>query len=129
MSNPDPTKVLFSSRYGYFINVDDAVQGSVTIPSASRASGSITDFTITLPKSTNCRYSNAKVNYSTDTSGLWHIIANLRFQLDTYFQIIPRIAYLTNSIVVHVLLYNGDASSQTNTAVTVTARIRPQSVS
>jgi hypothetical protein len=130
MSSPDPTKVLYSARYKYFINIDDAVESSVSIPAASRTAGSATDFTITLPKSADCRYANVKLNFSTDTAGVWHLMPATDFTLDANFGIANRIAYLTNSVVIHLFLFNNDGvSAHTNTAVTVTARIRPQSVS
>jgi hypothetical protein len=130
MSNPDPTKILFSLRNKYFINIDDAVQNTVTIPATSRAGGSATEFTITLTKDTNCRYANVKLNYSNDTANTWHLMPAVDYTIDANFKIANRIAYLTNSVVIHLFLINNDPSTaHTNTALTVTARIRPQSVS
>jgi hypothetical protein len=66
----DPSKVIFSTQYRYFLNYDSKT-GSVSVPSTAYALGEAKSYTVTIPITRVKDFSQVLVNFSFD-SGKWY---------------------------------------------------------
>lgn len=119
MSNPDPSKIIFSSRYKYFLNYDNQT-GSVTIPATSIAAGHYTTGTISIPISNNQDFSQVQINYSSDGTK-WYSFPIADVVLDANFTITTVGSYGSSNLTLTFYVVNQTGSTHTSTAVTIQA--------
>lgn len=121
MSNPDPSKILFSTRYKYYLNYG-STSGSVSIPSTSYTSHTAKSYQIVIPVDRTSDYTNVKLNFSHDSSK-WHNFPTADIILDSNFNIAIVGSYSSNSLVLTFYVVNQTGSTVNNTASTITANV------
>ncbi len=119
MSNPD--KVIFSSRYKYFLN-KAVEEGTVTLTAQSIPAGEARKYDLSIPIENAQNYSQIKVNFSHDAND-WYIFPVLDIRLDANFNISVTGAYDSNSLDLSFFVVNQTGSTHTSTASTVTVRV------
>lgn len=123
MSNPDPNKIIFSTRYRYFLN-KDRVDGGVSIPSVSVPAFEADKYDLSIPIDDQADFSQVKINYSHDPND-WHIFPCFETTLDSNFNIKVTGAYDSNSLDLSFYVINQTAAPHNNTATTVSVRVHP----
>lgn len=119
MSNPDPAKVIFSSRFRYFLNKAKET-ASLTVPTESIGAFEYTTKSFSIPIETNEDFSQIKLNFSQDPTE-WYIFPMRDIDLDSTFKIAVSGSYAGSNFVVNLTIYD-NAGGGTTTAFTVTAK-------
>lgn len=123
MSNPDPSKVIFSSRYRYFLNKPKKT-GDVSIAGTSVDAFSYKTANFSVPMDSQDDFTQIKINFSHAPND-WHIFPCLDVTLDTNFTLSVTGSRTTSGLDVIIYVVNQSAGSATNTATTVTVGIAP----
>lgn len=120
MSNPAPSNVLFSSRYKYFLNYDNA-SNTKTIAATLLGAGLAQNMgDLTIPINSDDNFSQIQINFSTSASD-WYKFPVRDYSLDSNFNIATVGARTGDSIVLTFFLVNKTGGSATSTACTITA--------
>lgn len=118
MSDPNPSNVLFSTRYKYFLNYDDET-GTKTIPATS-VTGAQNMGDLTIPIDNDDNFSQIQINFSTSSSD-WYKFPVRDYSLDANFNIATVGTRTANNIVLTFFLVRTGGGAATSTAVTITA--------
>lgn len=121
MSNPDPAKVLFSSRYKYFLNKDTET-GTLSVPATAIAAGDFSVFSLSIPVENDEDYTQIRLNFSHDPSD-WYVFPTRDIELDADYRIAVAGGYTSNSLNLTFVVFNWSGSGVTSTATTVTAKV------
>ncbi len=121
MSNPNPSNILFSTRYKYYLNYDTKV-GSVDIPSTSYGAGTAKSYSIVIPLERTDDVSNIKVNFS-HIGGVWFNFPPADLELDSNFDIASTGSYSSSNLTLTFYIVNQTGLTVSNTALTVTAEV------
>jgi hypothetical protein len=120
MSNPDPQKILFSSRYKYFLNKTVEV-GSLSIPAVSIPVFESRRYTLNIPIENVQNYSQIKMNFSHQSAN-WYVFPVVDITLDSNFTITVVGSYTGSNLVLNFFVVNQSAGTNTNTATDVSVR-------
>jgi hypothetical protein len=121
MSNPDPSKVLFSTRYSYFLN-KSTYSGSVSLTAQSITAGHVATFSLSIPIDDVGDYTQIKINFSHDPDN-WYVFPCLDVALDANFDIAVTGSYSGSSLDMTFYVVNQTGGTHTSTATTVTVNI------
>ena len=122
MSNPDPSKVLFSSRYKYFLN-KDIVTGSRACASRSVGAGEFTSYGLVIPMESRTDYSQVRLNFSQDPNR-WYIFPTRDVDLDATFKIAVTGSYNSDdNLNIELTVFDNVGTGGNTTAFTLTARV------
>lgn len=121
MSNPDPSEILLSTRYKYFLNKEVAV-GNVTLTAQSTPALEAKTHSLSIPIDNAEDYTQIKINFSHDAND-WYVFPTPQITLDANFDIAVTGAYDSNSLDLTFFVINMTGSTHTNTASTVTVRV------
>jgi uncharacterized membrane protein len=121
MSDPDPSKILFSSRYGYFLNKSTA-DGLVNLTAQSITAGHTANFSLSIPTEGVGDFTQIKLNFSHDPNN-WYIFPCSDVTLDANFDIAVRGSYSGSSLDLAFYVVNQTGSTHTSTATTLSARV------
>lgn len=120
MSNPDPTKILFSTRYGYFLNKDVAT-GTLNIPSTSIPELETRSFTLSIPIDSAREFSQIKVNFS-HLSSRWYVMPIDDVERNADFDIATVGSYTSTNLVLTFYAVNQSPGTDTFPATTINVR-------
>lgn len=121
MSNPDPNKIIFSSRYKYFLNKGVEV-GSTSISAQSIPAGETDTYNLSIPIDDTDDYTQVKINFSHDPND-WYVFPLFDVNLDANFNIAVVGSYSGSALNLTFFVINQTGSAHTNTATDVSVRI------
>lgn len=121
MSNPDPTKIIFSSRYKYFLN-KDVEEGTVNLAATSIGAGNAATFTLVIPIENAQNYSQIKINFSHDAND-WYVFPLIDVSLDSNFNIAVTGSYSSTSLTLEFFVVKQTGGTHTSTDTTATVRV------
>lgn len=121
MSNPDPTKILFSTRYKYFLN-KEVKTGTVSLPAVSTPGNQAKTYSLSIPVDSEEDYTQIKINFSHDSSD-WYVFPLLDVALGASFKIAVVGSYSASSLDLTFFVVNQTGGALTNTATDVTVKI------
>lgn len=123
MADPDPRKIIFSSRYRYYRDYGGPQTGSVSIPATSYGAGVAKSYSLTVDLDRNDDLTHVKLNFSYDPSR-WFGFPPVDLILDSFFTISTVGAYSGNQLTITFYVVNQSGLTKTNTATDVTAEVR-----
>jgi len=91
----DPSKVIFSTSYNYFLNYDSET-GSVSVPATSYATGEAKSYTVTIPITRVKDYAQTQINFSFDPTK-WYVFPFGDVTLDISFGSVSTVASYNGS--------------------------------
>jgi len=118
--NPDPSNLIFSTDYQYFLNYGDA-DSSVTVASTSVPAGEAISANLVVPMTRTEDFTQVRVNFSHDSSK-WYGFPLTDIALDANFTITTVGSYASNSLTLTFYVVNQTGSPANTTAFTATAR-------
>lgn len=117
----DPSKVIFSTLYSYFLNYDTQT-GSVNVPATSYATGESKSYTVVIPIDRTQDYSQIQINFSFDSTK-WYILPVGDVTLDIAFGSVTTVAsYSGANLTITFYVVNQVVGPINNPAFTVTVR-------
>jgi hypothetical protein len=120
MSNPDPAKIIYSTRYKYYLNYGTET-GSVSIPSTSYGANTYKTYTITIPLDRTDDITNVKINFS-HIAGAWFDFPTTDLELDSNFTLSTVGSYSGSQLTITFYVVNISGAINSNTATDVTAK-------
>jgi hypothetical protein len=114
----DPSKILFSTSYKYFLNYDDKT-GSVSVPSTSYGAGVVKSYSVTIPITRTKDFSQIRVNFSFDSSK-WYVFPFPYVVLDSNFSVETVGSYSGSNLIITFYVVNQVPLTVSNTAFTAT---------
>lgn len=118
MSNPNPSNMLFSSRYKYFLNYDTG-SGSLSIP-ATNSLIAVDVGDVVIPIDTADNFSQIQINFSTSPND-WYKFPVKDITIDSNYRIATVGSRTGSSITLTFFLVNYTGVATNSTACTVTA--------
>lgn len=118
MSNPNPSNILFSTRYKYFLNYGTG-SGTLTIP-ATNTLVAINAGSITIPIDSADNFAQTQVNFSTSSSD-WYVFPLKDIPIDANYNVATVGSRSGNSMTLTFYLVNNTGVATNSTAVTITA--------
>lgn len=122
MSSPDPAKIIFSTRFGYFLN-DSDYDGSVVLSAASIGAGDYRAYSLSIPIDNQNAYSQIKVNFSHDPNDWYTVPVGADIVLDANFNIAITSSYAGSALTLTFYVVKQTGGTHTSTATTATARV------
>lgn len=120
MSNPDPDKIIFSSRYKYLLNSSSAT-ASVTATGASVGALSYTTATLNIPIENTEDFSQVQVTFSFDSGKYWTMpIQDL--DIDANFTLTSIGKFTGSNYQMTFYIVNQTGSTQSFSTFTISAR-------
>lgn len=120
MANPNPSNIIFSTRYKYFLSYTiTPLTGTLSVP-ATTQSGAANKGSITLVLDAADNFSQIQLNFST-SAGNWYKFPLNDFTLDSNFKIATVGSRSGTTLTLTFYLVRTAGGSATSTAVTITA--------
>lgn len=117
----DPSKIIFSTAYNYFLNYDTET-GSVSVPVTSYAVNESKSYSVTIPITRVKDFSQVQINFSFD-SAKWYTFPFPYVVQDSSFGLIETVgAYSGTSLVITFYVVNLSGIVKNNTAFTATVK-------
>lgn len=120
MSNPDPDKIIFSSRYKYLLNSSSAT-ASTTVTGASVGSLNYTTATLNIPIDSVQDFSQVQVTFSFD-SGKYYIVPIQELDLDANFTLTTVGTFTGSNYQLKFYIVNQTGGTQSFSTFSITAR-------
>lgn len=121
MSNPDPNKILFSTRYKYFLNKTTAT-GTINLPATSLNANEAANFTLSIPVENKENYTQVRINFSHESAN-WHIFPLYDITLDANCNIAVTGSYVGSNLQLTFFVINQAPFSVTSTSTNVTVKV------
>lgn len=118
MSNPNPSNMIFSTRYTYFLNYD-ANDGSLSVP-ATNSLIPVSVGSIVLPVDAADNFSQIQINFSTSPND-WYKFPVKDIDIDSNYRIATTGSRTGSSITLTFYLVNFTGVATNSTPVTITA--------
>lgn len=118
MSNPNPSNILFSTRYKYFLNYDTG-SGTLAVP-ATNSLTPVNVGNIVIPIDNDDNFSQIQINFST-SAGDWYKFPLKDTTIDSNYRIASVGSRSGNNITLTFFLVNYTGVATNSTAVTITA--------
>jgi hypothetical protein len=120
MSNPDLTKILFSTRYKYFLN-KSVETGTTSITAQSTPAFEAKTYTVTIPVDNVENYTQVKINFSHDPND-WYIFPCLDVALGTDFKISITGSYSASALTLTFYVVNQTAGALNSPTSDITVK-------
>lgn len=121
MSNPDPDKILFSTRYKYFLNKTTAT-GTINLPATALNANETANFTLSIPIENKKNYTQIRINFSHDSLN-WRIFPFLDITLDANCTIATIGSYVGSNLELTFFVINQVGAPITTTSTNVTVKV------
>jgi len=118
MSNPNPSNVLFSTRYKYFLNYDRG-EGSLAVP-ATNSLTAVNVGSITIPIDSASNFSQIQINFSSTPSD-WYKFPLKDITIDANYRVATVGSRSGGSITLTFFLVNYTGVATNSAAFTISA--------
>lgn len=113
----DPSKVIFSTSYKYFL-IYDTETGSVSVPSTAYALNEVKSYTVAIPITRTKDYTQVLLNFSFDSSK-WYAFPLTDLVLDLAFGSVAVVGSYSGSNLTLTIYVINQAGAGNNPAFTV----------
>lgn len=121
MSNPDVNKIIFSTRYKYFLNKSIST-GTINLPATSLNANEVANFTLLIPVENKENYTQVRINFSHDSSN-WQIFPIYDIALDANCNIAVTGSYVGTNLELTFFVINMAPFGVISTSTDVTVKV------